>query len=349
MELESKEGLIPADLERILPNIKEYSFFRLVPLLTDLAALEEDRASWSVGRNKLYFKSSTGLGFPSSDIDNLKILENKDFSGNPNLILLLTTNFLGAHGVDSPLPAYFSEEALRSSLENGVMCEFLDFFNNRLIGLLYKSWLKYRYYARFEKKADDMFSDYIFAMFGVYDKQMRLSSDNISWGKMLAYAGVFSSRCRSPDVLENVISHIFDFPLRGVEVFIECFCLRRVEIPIPQRWKLGSANSVLSMSAIIGSKVPDRSGKFKIIIKKLSFDFFQDFLPGQDKFLTLVKLVEFMLKEQFAYDLVLELLADQAPPITLEKNSTHRLGWSSFLGSSSKTVLHKQVTLQVLV
>lgn len=350
MELGSSQGTIPANLEQLASNIRGYSFFRLVPLLTQLAQLDEKNSSWSNGFNKLYFRSSTNIGFPASDIESLEFLTVPDNTEDQAWTLLLTTNFLGVHGVDSPLPTYFLEEALQSSSEEDVMRNFFDFFNNRLIGILYKIWIKYRYYIRYEKNAKDKYSDYVFAFFGAYYKEMRLANVNMNWGKMLAYAGIFSSRCRSPDVLANVISHIFDFSRYGVVVGIESFCFRRVEIPVPQRWKIGKANSGLAHSAIVGSKVPDRSGKFNIVISKLSFDIFKEFLPGQEKYMMLVKLVEFMLKEQFSYDLVLELLSDQAPPFKLQKSDKHRLGWSSFLGGNQEVRSQDQrVVLQVLV
>ena len=308
---------------------RSYDFYQLVELLQRLADQDPDSEGWETNC-RLLFKANPSLGFAASDISKLELLEQGGFC--------IETNFFGLNGAQSPLPGFLLEQIATES-ETGVRRHFLDFFNNRLLALVYRIWRKYRYYIRFQENASDGFSSQLFAFVGLADDELR-GETAINWGKMLSYAGTLAGRSRSPQVVAGIVSHCFDLENVSIRQWEE----RSVVIPTHQRMCLGMANSVLGESTIIGSTVRDCTGKFVVEIKGLTQKRFNDFLPSGKEYQSFCKLVEFILREQMAFDLELELKEDEVPLLNLGKNSTISLGWSSFLGQVDKD---RNVCIQV--
>ena len=318
-----------------IPNAKQYSFARLVQLIYRLENIDGDNLKDLDFKNEpIRFLSNPSLGFPSSDIQSLESHQGKDEAYKYEM----EVNFLGLHGVDSPLPGYYLEEISQLPPEDAVQRNFLDFFNHRSISLLYKIWRKYRFSYCYQEGANDEYSSRVYSFLGFFEQESRVSKDeSINWSKLLGYSGFLSSNNRSPEVVAGVISHNFDLENGGVRVTVENFIYRRVRIPWMQQWSLGRSNTVLADNAILGENVADRAGKFRINFFNIGFDRFKDFLPSSKDHLGLKKLIEILLRDQFAYELNLHLVQDEKPMMVLGTNPDVRLGWSSFLGSNNET------------
>jgi len=237
------------------------------------------------------------------------------------------------------LPGFMLEQILEEE-DTGVRRIFLDFFNNRLTGLLHQVWRKYRYYVCFKDDASDIFSSRLFALVGLAEKDMRTNT-TINWCKMLSYAGMLAGRARSPQVVSGIIAHCFDLK----HVTIKQWIKRKVDIPQEQRVKLGKVNTTLGADLIIGSHVNDCMGKFKICLHDLSVTRFAQFLPSGEHFDGLAKLVEFILREQMAFDLQLEMSpANQGLGMSLSSDKPAALGWSSFTGNN---IVNRTATISV--
>lgn len=314
---------------RIPHDYREYSFFQLVELLHQLKGRDPQDAQWEL-TGELQFSANPSLGFAPSDISMLESL------GNGRL--RLETCFLGLNGAQSPLPSYLLDMLLDD--EEGIRRNFLDFFNNRLISLLYRLWRKYRYYVRFQENAADSFSAQVYALVGLANVDIRQDT-SINWCKMLAYAGMLAGRSRSPQAVAGIVAHCFDLP----NVSIRQWQLRQVEIPEFQRCRLGMANSKLGENTMLGKRIGDLCGKFVLCMEELSLERFRDFLPSGEEFQPLCKVMEVILREQMAYDLELTLRADEAPLLQLGEEKGGQLGWSSFLGKGG--IARKSVLIQI--
>lgn len=310
-------------------NVRSYNFYQLVELLHKLDNSDPESEEWE-RTCQLLFSSSPSLGFAASDVQGIERMP----SGNCRL----QTTFLGLSGAQSPLPGYYLEQILTEG-DEGLRKEFLDFFNHRLVSLVYRIWRKYRYYIRFKENASDAFSAQLFALVGLADKGMR-SETSINWCKMLAYAGMLAGRSRSPQVVSGIVGHCFDLS----DVSIEQWQVRNVPIPQEQRLLLGVKNTRLGQGTVIGHYVRDCTGKFLICLKDLTLERFRDFLPIGKDFQPFCTLIEFILREQMAYDLELELKPDEAFPICLDKKYGALLGWSSFMGDITK---NRRVRIQI--
>ncbi|OOE72801.1 hypothetical protein BZG23_13645 [Salinivibrio sp. ML290] len=310
----------------LVQDARVYSFFQLVELLQKHKGLNPEEEEWE-RECQLVFSANPSLGFAASDISSLDQV-------NDHTVML--TNFLGLAGSQSPLPAFITEQLLHEE-PGGIKRPFLDFFNNRLIALVYRIWRKYRYYVRFQPGAEDQFSAQLFALVGLGDPQLR-GETPINWCKMLAYAGTLAGRSRSPTVVSGIIAHCFDLE----QVEIRQWVTRKVKIAKEQQMSLGCMNGRLGEDTVIGESVFDCNGKFVICIKNLTRERFNDFLPVGKEYQPLCKLVEFILREQMAFDIELSMTDEETPALQLGKQVA--LGWTSFLG---KDLQDKRVLIQV--
>ncbi|HIF9317226.1 TPA: type VI secretion system baseplate subunit TssG [Photobacterium damselae] len=307
-------------LNTLLDQAKNYDFYQLVELLLKLTEQDPSSEEWE-SNCRLIFSTSASLGFASSDITELEALSDESYR--------IETAFLGLNGAQSPLPGFLLEQ-IATENENGVRRAFLDFFNNRLLALVYQLWRKYRYYVCYQDNASDLFSSQLFALVGLSDSDLR-GETPINWSKMLSYAGTLAGRSRSPQVVAGIIAHCFELE----NVAIRQWEIRTVDIVQEQQMRLGMNNCRLGESTIIGAKVKDCTGKFVVEIKDLTRERFNDFLPSGKEYQPLCKLVEFVLREQMAFDLELELRKEEVPSMCLTRDSQLSLGWSSFLDAKN--------------
>jgi type VI secretion system protein ImpH len=303
----------------------DFAFFQAVELLLREAGAEvEEQALAAQGPTSILFRGNPSLGFPSSDLASVSRLATAD---GQQEVIAVSVNFMGLHGSASPLPYHMLETALWSQGEEGVQQAFNDFFTNRLVWMLYLTWRKYRYYIRYRPGAQDQFSDWMFALIGFGARDSRKSSD-IPWAKLLPYLGLISGRTRSADMLAGVIAHAFSLP----DVTVRQFEEQVVTIPADQRSCPGRCNAVLGESFMIGDSVTTIAGKFTIVLRHLSFERFQDFLPLGKEFPRLKDLVAFLLRDQLAYNLELEFDPGETPRFVLGDESKSELGWTTFVG-----------------
>lgn len=309
-----------AGLQPVLGNARRYSFFQLVDLIHRHHGDDQERGRDDQPcQERIRFSSSAGLGFPGSDVVSALSPEHE------HAPYQMEVSFLGLHGSQSPLPGYYLEDlAWEAGQDLGIRRHFLDFFNHRLVTLFHRTWRKYRYYVRFRPGASDGFSGLIYALVGLGDSRLREATP-VNWSKMLAYSGLIAGRSRSPEVVSGIVGHCFDLD----DVSIEQWALRKLAIADDQQTRLGQSNATLGNDTLVGSQIRDRSGKFILRIRNLSRQRFADFLPNGQDHQRLVKLVEFATREQLAYDLELQMRAQDIRPMQFGQDV--RLGWNSFV------------------
>lgn len=305
---------------------ERYSFFRAVTILLDhFDELVEEEAMREQSTDNLLFRVDPSLGFPSSDVVEVRQGMDPQFDRTSMMV-----TFLGLNGVSSPLPLHMVEAANWSKNEEGVLQAFHDFFSNRLIWLFYLAWRKYRYHERFRAGASDQFSEWMFCLIGIGGEKTRASAD-LPWSKMLTYLGIVAAQTRASNTISGVISHAFNLS----KVTIRQFELRTVDIPANQQVSLGGQNSRLSHNFSIGSKIQDRMSKFTVILHDLTFERFCEFLPAGSEHGRLKELIEFLLKDQMAYDIELQVRPKEVPKFQLGAENYSNLGWTTFIRSGA--------------
>ncbi len=320
-------------------NGHEWSFVTAIRTIENIMEGEEVGLTKRPKFESIRFRSNPSLGFPASDIKKIDFFDNeREGLGKFDIMV----NFMGLSGASSPLPGFYLEEVSREADEQklAVLRPFFDFFSHRTISFIYRAWKKYRYYENFKPRASDKFSKMMFSMIGI-DQRLMDMEPNIQWSRLLAYSGFICSKRRSPEILSSVLKHAFDID----DINVIEYVYREIEIPEDQKWSLGVRNGILGEDVVLCDKIPDISSKFIIQINGLTARQFRRFLPSGDLYDPLRHLVEFMITDQFAYDIELNIIKTEAPPMQLlshtNENTNHpsNLGWTTFIGQNVKEII----------
>jgi type VI secretion system protein ImpH len=320
--MDAAHGPAAPALSPIGRAIREYSLFQGVRLALErlhAAHPELDEASLY---DRLEFHVNPSLGFPGSDIEEMAL-----FQADGQWHARLRLNLLGLVGAGSPLPAFYADQALGDSVGGNPTRDFLDLFNDRLQRLLLPIWQKYRYHAAFRSGAADPLSAQLFALIGLGGETIRQAQD-LNWRRLLPYLGLLSLRAHSAALVESVLRYYF----KHVDLHIEQCLERQVDILAEQRSRLGEANNTLGETLVLGERVPDRSGKFRIHVRQLSWARFHEFLPIGAGYRPLCALVRFVLRDPLDYDIRLSLRQPDIRGLSLAADDSCRLGWTTWLG-----------------
>ncbi|WP_047287531.1 type VI secretion system baseplate subunit TssG [Pseudomonas protegens] len=315
-------GAAAPALSRLSTVIREYSLFQAVLLVVDRLRDAHPHLSEEQLYDQLEFQANPSLGFPGSDVDRVEFFEE-----HGQMRARLRFNLIGLFGAGSPLPAFYGEQALGDSEEGNPTRNFLDLFHHRLQRLMLPIWSKYRYRASFKSGALDSFSAQLFALIGLGGEDIRKAKE-LNWKRLLPYLGLLSLRAHSAALIEAVLRYYF----KHADLVIEQCIERRVEILDEQRNCLGQANSLLGEDLVLGERVRDRSGKFRIHISQLDWQRFHEFLPIGFGYQPLCALVRFTLRDPLDYDIRLVLRQEEIRELCIGEQNTCRLGWTSWLG-----------------
>ncbi|WP_339439531.1 MULTISPECIES: type VI secretion system baseplate subunit TssG [unclassified Pseudomonas] len=320
--MDTANGPAAASLSRLTQGIREYSLFQAVLLVVDRLREVHPHLSQDEVYDQLEFQANPSLGFPGSDVDRVEF-----FHEHGLLRARLRFNLIGLVGSGSPLPAFYAEQALGDSEDDNPTRRFLDLFHHRLQRLMLPIWKKYRYCASFESGALDPFSAQLFALIGLGGEEIRRARE-LNWKRLLPYLGLLSLRAHSAALIEAVLRYYF----KHAELTIEQCIERHVQILGEQCNRLGLANSVLAEDAVLGQRVRDRSGKFRIHILELDWQRFHEFLPIGFGYQPLCALVRFTLRDPLDYDIRLVLRQEEIRELRIGELNACRLGWTSWLG-----------------
>ena len=179
--MDATYGAAAPALSRLSKGIREYSLFQAVQLVLERLKVAHPQLDEERLYEYLEFQANPSLGFPGSDIDRVQFFEE-----HGELRARMRVNLVGLFGGGSPLPAFYSEQALGDSEDGNPTRDFLDLFNNRLQRLLLPIWQKYRYRASFQSGAMDAFSAHLFALVGLGSEQIRQAQE-LNWKRLLPY------------------------------------------------------------------------------------------------------------------------------------------------------------------
>lgn len=320
--MDTPHGSPAPALSGLAKNIREYSLYQAVLLVVDRLREGDSTLSEDDAYERVEFVANPSLGFPGSDVHGVEF-----FIEHDQQRARLRLNLLSLVGAGSPLPAFYGEQALGDSEQSNPTRQFLDLFNHRLQRLMLPIWRKYRYRARFERGASDPFSSQLFALIGLGGNTIR-DAQELNWRRLLPYLGLLSLRAHSAALIESVLRYYF----KHAELTIEQCIERRVDILQEQRNRLGLANHQLSENLVLGERVRDCGGKFRIHVRQLSWERFHDFLPIGEGYQPLCALVRFTQRDPLDYDIRLMLRHEEIRELRIAEHNPCRLGWTTWLG-----------------
>lgn len=315
------DGTTTPALTPICHVIREYTLFqavlRVMERLRDSHPLLDDDALYE----QLEFQANPGFGFAGHDIDRVEF-----FMEHGQLRARLRLNVLGLFGAGSPLPAFYGEQAFAEQPNGNPTRDFLDIFHHRLQRLMLPIWRKYRYRVCFQAGACDVFSEQMFALIGLGGSAIRNASQ-LDCKRLLPYLGLLSLRAHSAALIESVLRYYFKHESVWVEQWVE----RTVDIAPSQRNDLGHNHSTLGLDLVLGHRIADRSGKFRVHILALSWQRFHEFLPTGQGYQPLCSLVRLTTRDPLEFDLRLVLAEGEVRALHIGESNVCRLGWTSWL------------------
>lgn len=311
---------------RVLKDPRGFEYFQLLHLIERIVNTVQIGQQGPVPDEPVRMRPTLSLGFPACDIDTVEWEDEGEFSRGR---LRVTTTFLGLYGSDSPLPTHFTESLLPESEQDEMVRNFLDQFHHRVLALLYRCWAKYRYHITYRPDGLDPISRILRALLGIGTANTAegLKGDPI---RLFRYAGLVSQRPRSAAGLAGLLRDFFG----GIEFDIEQCVGRWLPIENDDRNRAGSRKCSLGSDFLLGERIFDRSGKYRVKVGPVGFDDYTRFLPGGAACGQLAELCRYYCEDSLQFDFQVTLKGEEVPELPVgEKGLLGRLSWTTWLKS----------------
>ncbi len=336
-------------IDRLHADAYRFDFFQAVRVLEcaarNVSRAESGRPRFPVGQDNapgqeaVRFRALPSHSFPTGSISEIRCPTEPR---PPEMV----TAFLGLTGPNGVLPRHYTTLLIeRTCAKDFALRDFLDVFNHRVTSLFYRGWQKYRLpfaYEQFQSAAaegaDDLVTQCLYCLLGLGTGGLRgrLSFDDEA---ILFYAGHFAHHPRSAQALERILADYFELPVvigqfRGQWLYLSED--DQLSLPCP-RWPQG-LNTQLGRSVVIGQRVWDVEGKFRVRVGPLGYAGFRRLMPSGDVLRPLSEMTRTYAGPQFEFDVQVVLKAAEVPCCRLGGDGTDpsRLGWNTWI--LSKTV-----------
>jgi len=276
-----------------------------------LELLQHDPAdsNWAAVEDVARFRAHQSLNFPPSAIHAIEPPP-KDRKAPT-----ITVNFLGMTGPQGALPTNYTQWLMRIAREGRgpertALRDWLDLFNHRMVGLLFRAWEKYRFPVPFLRSAigrraagtgetdgdPDPFTRSLFSLIGLGTPGLRnrlhvdapppatdplaapqplVRIDDLA---LLHYAGLFAHKPRNAVGLGAIVCDYFGLPGRVIQFTGQWLYLEPAsQSRLPD--EAGGVNCELGVNAVAGERVWDVVSKFRVRLGPLRYSEFVEFLP----------------------------------------------------------------------
>jgi len=332
----TESGIQAADLKfapiRALLERDPYSvhFFQAVRLLGRLFPERKPVGLFVTPSSEVVrFTSFPSLSFPASEIQDLKF----GADGQP----VVSVNFMGLSAAVGALPYVYTEFLLeRARAKDHGPGDFFDLFNHRLVSLFYRGWQKHHFYVAYERSGsrDDLITARLKDIIGLgteaLSKRMKIDDE-----ACLYYSSLLAQRRPTAHGLKRLIEDYFNVPVTVLQ-----FTGTWRRLPPENRTFLRGMQTFseqLGVGTIVGDEAYDQHGTVTIRIGPLSFERYQEFLPGARASLELHAWLRLYANMEFDFIIQLVLERDQVPRMKLGSDAAEapRLGLVSWVRNRS--------------
>lgn len=303
-----------------------FDFFQAVRILHALRPVSTAVADGpEPSAEPVRFRSHVALRFPASDIVSIQ-----DEGGGPPA---MTVAFLGLAGVHGPMPRAFTEEVMHQARAGDTAArDFLDVFNHRLVGLLYRARARHRPALELRPAEQSWVARYLFSLMGLGTPDVERAADRaeralrVPSRALLGHAALLSTETRSAVGLERILGEHL-----GVDARVVPFTGGWVRLEEEDLTRIGAGgqNQRLGENAVLGRRVWDAQGAFTLRVGPLGMADLVRLLPTGDAFAAMVSLARFYAGVDVEFTVSLILKGDEVPPSRLGTGA--RLGWTSWL------------------
>jgi type VI secretion system protein ImpH len=277
----------------------------------------------------LRFRNSLSLAFPASEIEGMQV-DATDDAGTPRIHI--TPSFIGLLGASGTLPLHDTERAAtKANLGADESWKpFVDLFSNRVIGLFYDAWGKYRVEHSLDTRGQDDLLPLLSALGGLRPASFGPVRPYASIPAEVAgyYAGLLRTRPIAASSVERVLGEYFGVPVR-VEEFVGAWD------PIPEKIRstLGVTDPTLGFGAVLGTRAWRNDLRVRLHIGPLDDETAKAFLPNGRSHAALKEMVSLFAVPSVQYEVRLLLDKPCLKPLSLRTKGADRkrLGLNSFL------------------
>jgi type VI secretion system protein ImpH len=320
-------------IDRLLREPHRFDFFQAVRILERMAGPGRG-VGYDVppDREAIRFRALPSLSFPAGNVGDMK-------SGDPPV---MTTAFLGLIGPGGVLPHHYTHLVLERMRKRDLsLRDFLDVFHHRLLSLHYRAWKKYRLPIEIEHGMRESRSEpdpartvvYSLAGMGTGGLRERLRSDPTA---VLYFSGLFARRQRPAICLEGILEEYLQLPVTIEPLQGQWLRLAQEDkARLPGRGRRQANTNQPGSAMVIGNRVWDVQGKFRVRVGPVGYDQFRRFMPDGDGLSPLSELARLYVGAEFAFDVQPVLKAAEVPPTRLASSGTERsrLGWNTWVRS----------------
>ncbi|TAA60123.1 type VI secretion system baseplate subunit TssG [Shinella sp. JR1-6] len=328
---------------RAFDGPQAFELFQMIRILEALGAEEgHDTAHRPVDpvgqgvdpeRAAVKIRSSVPLGFASAEVLSVR----RPRSGGP---VEMTQTLVGLTGPSGVLPHAMSELVQMSVRErNFALREFFDVFNNRLSGLLYNAWAKYRPAIERERAAQLSTAAPIdHALKSLVGLGLPAMTDRTRVGDhtFVFFGGLLARQGRSAVAIEQALAGALGHTLRVEQFAGEWYPIAPSDrTQLPDRTRPRGAFARLGDDAVIGTKTFDIQSTVTLRVEGLDYPAFRSLLPDGSRARLLTDLAASALGADKMFNIRLELKPDHVPALRLggqrEDAKASRLGWNTWL------------------
>jgi type VI secretion system protein ImpH len=319
-------------IEPLLAAPYRYRFAQLLNILVRMLRQQGIPYPQAFSR-VLRFHNSLSLAFPASEIEGMQI-DAVDGAGTPRIHI--TPTFIGLLGASGTLPLHDTERAAtKANLSADESWKpFVDLFSNRVIGLFYEAWGKYRVEHGLNTRGQDDLLPLLSALGGLRPASFGSARHYASIPAEVAgyYAGLLRTRPIAASTVERVLGEYFGVPVR-IEEFVGAWD----PLPAKLRSTLGVTDPTLGFGAALGARVWRNDLRVRLHIGPLNEAMAKVFLPNGRSHAALKEMVSLFAVPAIQYEVRLLLDKPCLKPLTLATRGPDRkrLGLNSFLTVSA--------------
>lgn len=338
----AKRRIDPGVAQRLLAEPHRFQFFQAVRVLEHLFVRNGVRPQDVVTR-KLRFRNTLSMGFPASEIEQLRGYTEDDTpltlpadGESPAWETLaevdITPAFMGMLGGSGVLPFGYTERLGEREVyhRDHAARAFFDIFNNRAVALFYAAWKKYRMAFQYELDRRERFLPLVLSLAGMGSPALRsrlATGEGAVFDQAIAYysAGI-GQRPLSAAFLQRMLREYFE-----AEIRLEQFVGAWYAVPADQRSRLGGSNASLGRNALSGERVWQRNLRMRLWLGPLRRTRFEEFLPGGTAAAALAKWLTLLGGDSLEYEVRLILHKDDVRSTGLTPHNGGRLGWDAIV------------------
>ena len=295
------------------------------------------------GREIVHFRALVSHGFPPGSISSIVRPAARDTGEAEDPPPEMVVSFMGLTGPSGVLPQHYTKLLIdRVRNKDYALRDWLDLFHHRIISLFYRAWEKYRFPVAYERaaldpdeKAEDPLTSCLYCLTGLGTGGLR---DRLSVRDeaFLYYGGYFAHSRPSAICLEQMLADCFQLPVAVRQFEGQWLYLSREDQSrTPSRDQPAGQNIQLGVSVVVGERVWDVQGKFRLRLGPLRYDEFRRFAPPGDRLVPFCQMVRTYVGPEFDFDVQPILLAEEIPWCQLGGNGPDPslLGWNTWLRS----------------